>query len=168
MITLPTNEIESQNLLDFLEAIDVNTLSVDDKKMLRKVFDETSYPGLCNMIMQRLVDAQDEALYPHIIKKIKEVIHTKQVSNLVYFINNYECWEDFQVFIDLVILKSDMCLATAMGVVNDMSYEYIAAEEVQYGINKLKLYADSIPDNAFKLEHVQEVIIFLERKLIEK
>lgn len=168
MIAIPGNEGESQQLLDFLEATDAKTLSESDKAILRKIFDITPYSGLCNMIAKKLVEAKDEDLYLHLIKKIKEVIHTKYVSTLVYWINNYECWEDFQVFIDLIILKSDMCLATAMGVVNDMSYENISTEEIQYGINKLKLYLTTVAEGTSKNEDVQLVIEFLGKRLAEK
>ena len=85
MIVIPTDENESQKLLDFLEATDAKRLPDDDKEMLRNIFDVTPYPGLRNLITKRLVEAQDEDLYPHLIKKIKDVIHTKYVSTLVYW-----------------------------------------------------------------------------------
>ena len=83
-------------------------------------------------------------------------------------INHYECWEDFQLFIDLIILKSDICLATAMGVVNDISYEYVPISEIQYGMNKLKLHLTTLAEGTSKKEDVGSVIEFLEKRLAEK
>lgn len=156
MYLIPKSKNQAEALLEHLKKIHGKSIDKKELQTLRDIFSSTPYPGLRDCIAETLVEAEDEAFYPYLINKIKEVIHTKYVSNLIIAAENYNCAEDIQVFIDLVILKADICLAFAMRVVWVM--EDIEGQECKYAINKLKAYRESLDPSSSKYEDMTIII----------
>jgi len=162
MFLKPKNEADAGTLLEELKKLDAGKLREDDCNILREIMAETPYTGLRDLICLTLVEAEDEELYPYLIKKIKENIHTKYVSTLIYCASHYDCSDDVQVFVDLLILKSDMAFADAYGAFSNM--DSIDDEELSYAINKLKAYLETISPDNNKYSDIEAVIEFLKKQ----
>ncbi len=160
---IPQNEQEAEELLEMLKKNDISKkFDVKDAKTLRYIMDSTPYLGLRDLICIRLVEFEDEELYPYLIKKIKENIHTRYISTLVYCCSYYDCAEDVQLFIDLLILKSDMAFADALSVFLNMGT--IDEEERKYAVNKLLTFLEIIGETDDRYNEINRVIRMLEKE----
>ncbi|MBA3828221.1 MAG: hypothetical protein H0X33_04730 [Taibaiella sp.] len=168
MIIFPNSESESLALIEYLETIDGKDISSDERKILLKVFDSTEHFGLRDFIGVTLIEIPEETLFPLLIKKIRENIHTKYVSTLIFCCSYYDCSKFIQLFVDVIIVKSDMCLADAMGVIRNM--KKIDNYENEYATNKLLAYLEEekLYISESKQEDVTDVINFLKKRYKEE
>lgn len=160
MIKVPSDETEAEALLEMLKVTNGKTISEMDLPVLREVFLTTAYSGLRDAIADTLVEAEDEGLYPILIKKIKDVIHTRYVGNLIYAASSFDCSDDIQLFIDLLILKDDICFMQAFYVLPVM--DSIDDDERQYALNKLHAYLNTLNSEHPKFTGVSDAIKVLE------
>ncbi len=156
----PQTETEAEELLEHLKNIHGGDLKPVECDALRAVFVETTYPGLRDLIGRTLVEAADEDLYPLLIQKLKENIHTDHIGHLIGCCTSYECSDDLQLFIDIVILKSGISVFGAIDVISNM--KYIDENERVDAINKLVAYRDTLDKSHIKYESVEDLVLFLE------
>ncbi|WP_276134117.1 hypothetical protein [Polluticoccus soli] len=158
---VPRNEAESTELFEYLKKVDNQDLTVDERTILRTVFEKTEYAGMREIIARIMIDLEDEEMYSYLIRKVKACIHTKNVAFLVYCCSFYECSEDLQLFIDIIILKpsTDRCIASAVEVFKKI--ENIPEEERIYALNKLLAYRETLESYTEKYEDVSIVIDWL-------
>lgn len=159
--THPTNETEAEALLEHLKEIDGKDLAPGDCDILRSIFIETEFPGLRDLIARTLTEAEDEELYAPLINKIKQNIHHNTISRLVSAAGNYDCSEDIQLFVDLIVLREDVSVLLAIDIINDM--EDIDDKERFIAIDRLTTHLPQVEAGSLKHRFVTGTIEYLKK-----
>lgn len=161
---IPKNEQEATKLLEILNRL--NGQSFNDKDILElgtiMLNVDDNYRGLRGVIAMRYSEADNKLCVPFLIEAIKRNIHTKYVSSLIYACSFYDCSEHLQLFVDLLILKTDMSFVDAYYVIEKMTL----TDELdkRYAINKLKAFLNNV-DEAYSLKNeLGEAIGLLENE----
>lgn len=143
---LPKNDKELTDLHQYIKDIDGASLQTNDIVSLGKILVNTQSSGLRDVIAMRFIDAKNDLCVPFPIEAIKKSIHTKFISSLIYACSHYDCSDYLQVFVDLLILKSDMSFVDSWYVIENMAGP-IEKGEIMYASNKLRAFIETVEES---------------------
>jgi hypothetical protein len=158
----PESLQEAEALLEKIKALDGAMFSDMDILDLGYIMLNVTedFRGLRSIIALRYSEANNRLCIPFLIEAIKRNIHTQYVSSLIHACSQYDCSEHLQLFVDLLILKDNMCFVDAYYVIENMKSLNDKLDKV-YAVNKLKAFLEIVGDDFDLKDEVLEAIDLL-------
>jgi hypothetical protein len=142
----PKNLQEAEVVLLKIKTLNGAELSDMDIEGLGNILKNSEYGGLRDAIALKFSETKNEKCIPFLVEAIKRNIHTKYVSTLIYACSHHDCSNHLQLFVDLLILKDDICFLDSFCTIKAMNK--IESEiERSYAINKLKAFLNFVDED---------------------
>lgn len=160
MIKNPLTDQEYLKCLSAVKALDPAKLTSSEILALRDIFYQSTYYRLCQEISIKLVEAEDEGFYPILIAKMRTLFSNRYLWTLMLRASSWDCSQDLDFFVDIMILRKDHCVILAKEIISEM--EDIDEDDRNYAISKLTLYDQTIVHPEIK-SAVKSVLNFLSK-----
>jgi hypothetical protein len=157
----PKDEQEASTLLEQLKQKSGKELSSQEIETLGSIMVSSEYPGLRSLIALKFEEALDPVAAPFLITTIKKNIQTKYLSTLIFSCSHFDCSEDIDLFIDLLMVKTDISFYESIWAIKNC--KSVTVEVKDYSIARLSAYLDRIGKEDKYYEDISMTIEILRR-----
>ena len=158
-------DAEDSSLLQFIEAHDPKLLTKEKIEELGKLLVLSDIPIIRNTIAAKFRENKNPLCLPYLVEGIKRNLNTKYVAQLVSACEAFNCGDYLHLFVDIIILKSDITLYHALTVIRECISAVNNETEALYAIQRLELFLTTVasyyPFEKEVNEAVEKINIFV-------
>ena len=136
--------MDDTSFLNSIASLSPASLSEEKITELGRILVQSISPMIRDTIAAKFRESKNPLCLPYLIDGIKRNLNSRHVGQLISACEVFDCRDYLQVFVDVVILKSDSSILDAAFVIGESIHFYNTEVDRVFAIQKLELFLGTV------------------------